>query len=149
MKNYRIVFMGTAKFAVPTLEKLIESEHSIISVYSSPSKKANRGMNLTHSPVSRTAKKFKIDLHTPDNLKSSDELHRLKDLSPDIIVVITYGLILPPEILSIPKFGCFNLHAQSENYAKFYNKGNKLSGNNFELAEKNFRIAINLSLIHI
>ena len=111
MKNYRIVFMGTAEFAVPTLEKLIHSEHSIISVYSSPSKKANRGMNLTHSPVSQTARKFNIDLHTPDNLKSNDELHRLKDLSPDIIVVIAYGLILPPEILTIPEFGCFNLHA--------------------------------------
>ena len=49
MKNYRIVFMGTAEFAVPTLEKLIKSEHSVISVYSSPSKKANRGMSLTHS----------------------------------------------------------------------------------------------------
>ena len=64
MKNYRIVFMGTAEFAVPTLEKLIKSEHSVISVYSSPSKKANRGMSLTHSPISQTATKFKIDLLT-------------------------------------------------------------------------------------
>ena len=63
MKNYRIVFMGTAEFGVPTLEKLIESEHSVMSIYSSPSKKANRGMNITHSPVSRIAKKFNIDLY--------------------------------------------------------------------------------------
>ena len=68
-------------------------------------------MTITQSPVSSTAKKFNLDLHYPDNLKSNDEYNRLKALAPDIIIVIAYGMILPPEILAIPKKGCFNLHA--------------------------------------
>ena len=111
MKKLKIVFMGTAEFAVPTLEKLFKSGYDIVSVYSSSPKKANRGMTITQSPVSSTAKKFNLDLHYPDNLKSHDEYNRLKALAPDIIIVIAYGMILPPEILAIPKKGCFNLHA--------------------------------------
>ena len=111
MKKLKIVFMGTAEFAVPTLEKLFKSGHDVVSVYSSSPKKANRGMTITQSPVSSTAKKFNLDLHYPDNLKSNDEYNRLKALAPDIIIVIAYGMILPPEILAIPKKGCFNLHA--------------------------------------
>ena len=111
MKKLKIVFMGTAEFAVPTLEKLFKSGYDVVSVYSSSPKKANRGMTITQSPVSLTAKEFNLDLHYSDNLKSHDEYNRLKALAPDIIIVIAYGMILPPEILAIPKKGCFNLHA--------------------------------------
>ena len=111
MRRYKIVFMGTAEFAVPTLKKLVSSEHEIVGVYSTPPKKAHRGMSLSDSPVALIAKQSNLDLHIPGSLRSSEEYERLKSLSPDIIIVIAYGLLLPAEILTIPKIGCFNLHA--------------------------------------
>jgi|TARA_B100000929_G_scaffold98859_1_gene77718 methionyl-tRNA formyltransferase len=110
MKEYRILFMGTAQFAVPSLIKLLDLNQNIINVYSSPPKKANRGMEVTNSPVINFAQSKGLNYSHPDNLKDELEVKKIKELELDIIIVIAYGLIIPREILTIPKKGCFNLH---------------------------------------
>ena len=110
MTDQRILFMGTAQFAVPSLAKLLSLKKNIINVYSSPPKKANRGMELTDSPIISFAKSNGLDFSHPTNLHDESEVKKIKELNPDIIIVIAYGYIIPNEILKIPKVGCFNLH---------------------------------------
>jgi len=110
MKEQRILFMGTAQFALPSLSKLLDLNQNIIGVYSSPPKKANRGMEITNSPIINYAQSKSLNFSYPDNLKDENEVLKIKELNPDIIIVIAYGLIIPKSILEIPKIGCFNLH---------------------------------------
>ena len=110
MKEQRILFMGTAQFALPSLSKLLDLNQNIIGVYSSPPKKANRGMEITSSPIINYAESKGLNFSYPDNLKDESEVLKIKELNPDIIIVIAYGLIIPRSILEIPKIGCFNLH---------------------------------------
>ena len=110
MKEQRILFMGTAQFALPSLSKLLDLNQNIIGVYSSPPKKANRGMEITNSPIINYAQSKGLNFSYPDNLKDENEVLKIKELNPDIIIVIAYGLIIPRSILEIPKIGCFNLH---------------------------------------
>tara|TARA_B100001173_G_C16011281_1_gene557824 strand:+ start:1084 stop:2004 length:921 start_codon:yes stop_codon:yes gene_type:complete len=110
MKEQRILFMGTAQFALPSLSKLLDLNQNIIAVYSSPPKKANRGMEITNSPIINYAQSKSLDFNYPDNLEDKNEVLKIKELNPDIIIVIAYGLIIPRSILEIPKIGCFNLH---------------------------------------
>ena len=110
MKEKRILFMGTAQFALPSLSKLLDLNQNIIGVYSSPPKKANRGMEITNSPIINYAQSKSLNFSYPDNLKDENEVLKIKELNPDIIIVIAYGLIIPRSILEIPKIGCFNLH---------------------------------------
>ena len=111
MNKYRILFMGTSPFAVPTLRRLSETSHELLIVYTSPPKKANRGMKMSMSPVGVCAKEFNIDVHTPSTLKSLEEINKIKKLNLDLIIVVSYGFILPKQILTLPKYGCYNLHA--------------------------------------
>ena len=110
MKEQRILFMGTAQFALPSLSKLLDLNQNIIGVYSSPPKKANRGMEITNSPIINYAQSKSLNFSYPDNFKDENEVLKIKELNPDIIIVIAYGLIIPRSILEIPKIGCFNLH---------------------------------------
>ena len=110
MKEQRILFMGTAQFALPSLSKLLDLNQNIVGVYSSPPKKANRGMEITNSPIINYAQSKSLNFSYPDNLKDENEVLKIKELNPDIIIVIAYGLIIPKSILEIPKIGCFNLH---------------------------------------
>jgi methionyl-tRNA formyltransferase len=109
MQNYNILFLGTAKFAVPILEGLMESSVNIQSVYTAPPKVANRGLKKTLSPVGKFAEEYQLPLEYPD-LKDPKIINKIKELNPDIIFVIAYGYILSKEIIEIPKFGCFNFH---------------------------------------
>ena len=111
MKNYRILFMGTAPFAVPSLKKIISSNNHLVGVYTSPAKKANRGMKLSISPVAEFAEAENIEISSPPSISSSEELKKLRDMNFDIIIVVAYGLILPEEVINLPKLGCFNVHA--------------------------------------
>ena len=111
MTNFRILFMGTAPFGIPSLKKIITSEYELKGVYTSPSKKANRGMKISKSPVALYAEENNLKLYSPKELHSPEEIKFIKEMNLDFIVVIAYGLILPEEILSLPKFGCYNLHA--------------------------------------
>ena len=111
MKNYRILFMGTAPFAVPSLKKIVSSNNHLVGVYTSPAKKANRGMKLSISPVAEFAEAENIEISSPPSISSSEELKKLQEMNLDIIIVVAYGLILPEEVINLPKLGCFNVHA--------------------------------------
>ena len=111
MKNYRILFMGTAPFAVQSLKKIISSNNHLVGVYTSPAKKANRGMKLSISPVAEFAEAENIEISSPPSISSSEELKKLQEMNLDIIIVVAYGLILPEEVINLPKLGCFNVHA--------------------------------------
>ena len=106
----RIVFMGTSEFAVPTLEWLAHSEHRIVAVYTQPDRPAGRGRLPTPSPVKKTASAHGLAVLQPASLKAPDEVQRLKELKPDVIVVAAFGQLLPRSVLDIPPFGCLNVH---------------------------------------
>ena len=111
MTNFRILFMGTAPFGIPTLKKISTSGHDLTGVYTSPPKKANRGMKISKSPVAHYAEDNNLNVYSPKELRSIEEIKFIKEMNLDFIIVIAYGLILPEEILNLPKYGCYNLHA--------------------------------------
>ncbi len=106
----QIIFMGTSEFAVPILNSLIHSQHSIKSVYTVEPKLHSRGMKLHCSPVYKVAEKHQIPIFTPKTFKNQSEVDKLKEIEADIIVVAAYGLIIPASILNACKFGCINVH---------------------------------------
>ena len=107
----RIVFMGTPDFAVPTLEALFNSNHEIVGVYCQPDKPVGRKQILTAPPVKEFAVSKNLKVFQPVSLRNEEVFNELKNLSPDLIVVVAYGKILPENILKLPKFGCINGHA--------------------------------------
>lgn len=107
----RIVFAGTPEFALPTLQCLLDSRHEVIATYTQPDKPAGRGRVLTPTPVKSLALQHQIPVYQPLSLKSSEAQRQLNDLSADLMVVIAYGLILPQAVLSMPRYGCLNVHA--------------------------------------
>ena len=107
----KIVFMGTPEFAVPSLQKLIET-HDVECVLTQPDKPKGRGKKISYSPVKEEALKHNIDIYQPIKLKDDGELiEKLKKINPDFIIVVAFGQILTKEVLDIPKYGCINLHA--------------------------------------
>lgn len=108
--SLNIVFAGTPEFAVPTLKTLIHSEHRVIAVYTQPDRPAGRGQRLHVSPVKLIAESHNIPVCQPKSLRDVNEQNALRALKPDVMVVVAYGLILPAAILSIPRFGCINIH---------------------------------------
>lgn len=106
----RIVFMGTPQFSIPTLERLNSSEYEVMAVYTQPDRPSGRGKTASSAPVKRIAEKHGLSVFQPMSLRDETEIERLAALSPDAIVVVAYGQILPQEILEIPRFGCLNIH---------------------------------------
>ena len=107
----RIVFMGTPDFAVPTLNKLYESEHEIAAVFTQPDKPKGRGYKLAPPPVKVLALEHGTPVYQPESLKKQPEMWDvLKEIAPDVIVVAAYGKILPKQVLDIPKYHCVNVH---------------------------------------
>lgn len=107
----RIVFMGTPSIAVGTLEALLKAGHEVVGVFTQPDKPVGRKQILTPPPVKVFAEENGIPVYQPRTVKDGEALLILKDLNPDIIVVVAYGKILPKEILNLPKYGCVNAHA--------------------------------------
>ena len=107
----KIVFMGTPDYAVSTLKKLIEKGHEIAAVFAQPDKKVGRKQILTPPPVKVCAVENGIPIFQPETLRDGKAEEILRDIAPDVIVVVAYGKILPKEILDIAKFGCVNGHA--------------------------------------
>lgn len=105
----RIIFMGTPEFAVPSLRKLAE-QYDIVGVYSQPPRPKGRGMRLTPQPVHKVADEYGLLVRTPERFDQS-AIDDLSELSPDLLVVVAYGLILPEPVLAIPQFGAINGHA--------------------------------------
>lgn len=112
-RRLRLVYMGTADFAVPALRALAESGHEVVAVYTQPARPAGRGMKARPSPVQRAAEDFDLPVRTPVTLKSDEEQSTLGALAADLAVVAAYGLILPQAILDIPRLGCINLHGSA------------------------------------
>lgn len=103
--------MGTPDFAVESLQKLYEAGHTIMAVVSQPDKPVGRGMKYMPTPTKAFALEKGIPIYQPEKIKKNEEfMQEIKALSPDVIVVVAYGKILPMEILEIPKFGCINVH---------------------------------------
>ena len=114
----KIIFMGTSNFALQPLQKIIESKrHEIICLYTKAPKLGGRGKNkLIISPTEIVANENNIPVYTPVNFKSDDEINKIRNMKPDIIVVVSYGIILPKNLLAIPKYGAINLHPSSLPY---------------------------------
>ena len=109
--SLNIVFMGTPEFSVPTLNALIKNKFNVFKVYTQPPKKSKRGQKVNPSPIEEFCKKNKISFSNPPNLNSEEELKIFKRLSPDIVVVVAYGQIIPKSFLDVVKFGFINIHA--------------------------------------
>ena len=109
--SLNIVFMGTPEFSVPTLHALIKNKFNVFKAYTQPPKKSKRGQKVNPSPIEEFCKKNKISFSNPPNLNSEEELKIFKKLSPDIVVVVAYGQIIPKSFLDIVKFGFINIHA--------------------------------------
>lgn len=112
MSKSRIVFMGTPAFAVPTLRALIEAGYPVEAVLTQPDRPVGRGQKLAMPPVKALALEHGIPVHQPQRLRGNAEMiQTLRDLAPDLIVVVAFGQILPREVLDIPRFGAINVHA--------------------------------------
>ena len=107
----RIVFMGTPEFAVPSLKALFDSGHEIIGVITQPDRPRGRGQKLSFSPVKEAALALGLNIYQPHKIREQGSVEMLKDLSPELIVVVAFGQILPESILKIPPYGCINVHA--------------------------------------
>ena len=107
----KVVFMGTPNFSVNPLRVLIDSIHNIEAVYTQPPRKSGRGMKKNNSPVHTLALHNNIPVITPLNFSEESVIASLREISPDIIIVSAYGIILPKDILNLPRFGCLNIHA--------------------------------------
>ena len=107
----KIVFMGTPEFSVPTLEALIKNKFNIISVYTQPPAKSNRGQKINVSSIEEFSKKNKLNFRNPKNLNSEGELKIFKELSTDLVIVVAYGQIIPKNFLELAKLGFINIHA--------------------------------------
>lgn len=108
--NKTIVFMGASEFSVPVLLALLKDGYSIKMVYTRPDSPAGRGRKILLSPVKRAALDNSLLIRQPKSFRDKEELEHLKSLNPDVIIVAAYGLILPKEVLSLPPFGCVNVH---------------------------------------
>jgi methionyl-tRNA formyltransferase len=114
-----IIFMGTPDFAVPTLKGLINSHHKVIAVVTQPDRPRGRDREILPSPIKLAvseanlieAETHKIEVLQPEKVKEQAFIKKLSEYKPDCIVVVAFGQILPKEILSLPKYGCINLHA--------------------------------------
>jgi len=107
----RIAFAGTPEFALPTLAALARSPHRLVGVLTQPDRPAGRGRALRESPVKRLAAELQLPLSQPSELRSREARAALSSWAADALVVVAYGLILPPAVLELPRLGCFNVHA--------------------------------------
>ncbi len=107
----RLIFAGTPEFAVPSLERLLATDYRPVAVYSQPDRPAGRGRKLRPSPVKQCAAAAAIPVYQPDALRSAEAHQQLAALAPDLMIVIAYGLLLPPAVLATPRLGCINAHA--------------------------------------
>ncbi|MBQ2618983.1 MAG: methionyl-tRNA formyltransferase [Oscillospiraceae bacterium] len=106
----RIVFMGTPAFAAACLSAVLETEHSVVGVYTKPDTPKNRGMKLLPSEVKTLALAHGLPVYQPMTFRDDAVYESLKALAPDLIVAVAYGKILPQRVLDIPPLGCVNIH---------------------------------------
>ena len=108
----RLVFCGTPQFAVPTLERLISTGHELALIVTQPDRPQGRGLELVAPPVKQSALKHSLPITQPERIKNNVEFKgRLQEIAPEAIIVVGYGRIIPPWMVSLPRFGNINLHA--------------------------------------
>jgi methionyl-tRNA formyltransferase len=107
-----LVFCGTPRFAVPTLEKLVQAGFQMGLVLTQPDRPKGRGLELVPSPVKQSALRMGLPIYQPEKIKTNEELQaKLREIAPGAIIVVGYGRIIPPWMLQLPKYGNINLHA--------------------------------------
>ncbi|MGZ8164775.1 MAG: methionyl-tRNA formyltransferase [Methylobacter sp.] len=106
----KIIFAGTPDFAVPALQRLLDSKHEICAVYTQPDRPAGRGRKLHLSPVKELALSAGIPVFQPLTLKTDEDFRQMASFTPNLLVVAAYGMILTQAILDLPKLGCINVH---------------------------------------
>lgn len=111
MSPLRIVFMGTPDFAVPCLNMLVNEGYEVQAVVSQPDRPKGRGQKLTASPVKEAALAANLPVLTPERIRETSFVDKMKELDPDMIIVVAFGQFLPKTMLDIPRFGCINVHA--------------------------------------
>ncbi|MDD2627347.1 MAG: methionyl-tRNA formyltransferase [Clostridia bacterium] len=110
-EELRIVFMGTPDFAKKSLEELVENGYNVVGVFSNPDKPAGRGMKISKSSVKIYAEEKGIEVYQPERLRNNDEvMDKLKEWNPNLIIVVSYGKILPKVVLDFPEYGSINVH---------------------------------------
>lgn len=107
----KILFMGTPDIAVPTLKALIQSKHNVVGVVTQPDKPKGRGKAIGCSPVKETALQYDLPIYQPVKVREESFVETIKEIAPDVIIVIAFGQIIPKSILDLPKYGCINIHA--------------------------------------
>ncbi len=107
----KIVFMGTPDFAGPCLQALVDGGYDVVGVFAQPDKPKGRGYQLAAPPVKKCAQACGLPVFQPQSLKNAESEQLLRELAPDLIVVVAYGKILPQPVLEIPPLGCVNVHA--------------------------------------
>ena len=110
MQSLRIVFAGTPQFALPALRALLDSRHQVVGVLTQPDRPAGRGRELRASPIKLLALEHGLPVAQPPTLKTAEGRATLHGWSPDLMVVVAYGLILPAPVLILPRMGCLNIH---------------------------------------
>lgn len=105
-----VIYMGTPDFAVPALEMLAKSSHTVTAVFTQPDKPQGRKMIMTPPDVKVCAEKLGIPVYQPQSMKSKEALEIINKYNPDVIVVAAYGKLLPKSVLDAPKYGCVNIH---------------------------------------
>ena len=109
MRDKKIIFMGTPDIAAQHLNVLIENNLNVVGVFTQPPRKKNRGMRVEESDVHQIADKNNIEVFYP-SIIDDKTIEKVKNLEPDLIIVVAYGIILPLKFLNIPKYGCINIH---------------------------------------
>jgi methionyl-tRNA formyltransferase len=107
----RVAFAGTPEFAVPALRAIAGSSHTLVGVLTQPDRPKGRGRVLTPSPVKQAALELGVPVAQPETLRTEAGRAALEEWRPDVLVVVAYGQILPPEVLKLPRLGCVNIHA--------------------------------------
>jgi methionyl-tRNA formyltransferase len=110
-RSLAVAFAGTPPFALPALEAIAASGHRLVVVYTQPDRPAGRGRELAASPVKARALALGLPLEQPESLREPDAPARLSGHSPDVMVVVAYGLLLPQAVLDVPRLACLNIHA--------------------------------------
>ncbi len=106
----RVVFMGSPDFAVPTLRRLIESEHEVVAAYTQPDRPAGRGRTLQPPPAKEVALEFAVPVYQPERVSSPEAVAELAALAPDVIVIAAFGQILKQPVLDLPPHGVLGVH---------------------------------------
>jgi methionyl-tRNA formyltransferase len=106
----RLVFLGTPRFAVPSLEKLVEAGHEVCAVFTQPDRPKGRGRQVAVSPVKETALRLGLTVHQPERVRRPESVELLAGLHTDAMVVVGYGQIIPQAIIDLPRHGIINVH---------------------------------------